>query len=352
MTAIRWPALLLALLMLFACSDPPLQRRQFLQFGTLIDISLAGVDEQRAAAAFDAIEALLEQRNHQWHGWQDGDLKRFNEALARQPAEGVPIPLSLRRLIEDSKYYYRLSGGRFNPAIGKLIAAWGFHDRSQPDWQEIQRLRARLPTMDDLRIEGDRAWSANPDLQLDFGAIAKGLAVAQAAELLQARGIDNFIVNAGGDLLVQGRKTKGSPWVIGIEDPFQGGALATLKMEQPGAVFTSGSYRRFYIDENGRRRQHIIDPRSGEPAQGLRAVSVLHKDPVAADAAATALMLTATAELPAMMQRFGLRQVLVIAEDGKAWATPGWIGQLHWRKDADIHPQPLRIDAQHRNSGK
>ena len=349
---IRWPILLLALLLLGACSDPPVQRRQFLQFGTLIDISLSGVDAQRAEAAFDAIEDLLEERNRQWHGWQDGDLKRFNDALAQQPADGVPVPPSLKRLIDDSKRYYRLSDGLFNPALGKLIAAWGFQGRPQPDRQKIERLRGDLPGMDDLRIEGDRAWSDHPDLQLDFGAIAKGLAIAQAAELLRSRGIDNFIVNAGGDLLVRGRKADGSPWMVGIEDPFQGGALATLAMDASGAVFTSGSYRRFYIDENGQRRQHIIDPRSGEPALGLRAVTVLHEDPVVADVAATTLMLTVPDRLPEMVERFGLQEVLVIAEDREAWATPGWLKRLQWRSGADIHPQPLPKQLQDQGSGK
>jgi len=349
---IRWPILLLALLLLGACSDPPVQRRQFLQFGTLIDISLSGVDAQRAEAAFDAIEDLLEERNRQWHGWQDGGLKRFNDALAQQPAEGVPVPPSLKRLIDDSKRYYRLSDGLFNPALGKLIAAWGFQGQSGPDRKEIERLRGDLPGMDDLRIEEGRAWSDHPDLQLDFGAIAKGLAIAQAAEMLRARGIDNFIVNAGGDLLVRGRKADGSPWVVGIEDPFQGGALATLAMNTPGALFTSGSYRRFYIDENGQRRQHIIDPRSGEPARGLRAVTVLHEEPVIADVAATTLMLTAPERLPEMVERFGLREVLVIAEDRTAWATPGWIERLEWRSGAGIDPRPLTKRLQHRGNGK
>jgi len=349
---IRWSILLLALLLLGACSDPPVQRRQFLQFGTLIDISLSGVDAQRAEAAFDAIEDLLEQRNRQWHGWKDGDLKRFNDALALQPAAGVPVPPSLERLIVDSKRYYRLSDGLFNPALGKLIAAWGFQGRSQPDRWEIERLRGDLPGMDDLRIEGDRAWSDHPDLQLDFGAIAKGLAIAQAAKLLHSHGIDNYIINAGGDLLVRGRKSDGSAWVVGIEDPFQGGALATLAMDDPGAVFTSGSYRRFYIDENGQRRQHIIDPRSAEPARELRAVTVLHEDPVVADVAATTLMLTPPARLSEMIERFGLRQVLVIAEDREAWASSGWIDGLEWRSDTRIHLRPLPKRLQDRDSGK
>ncbi len=319
----RLSALLLAL-MLAACNGASVQQRQFLQFGTLIDISLSGIDDEQAEAALDAIEELLAQRNRQWHAWQDGDLRRFNQALARQPAEGVPIPDSLRRLVNESKRYYRLSGGLFNPAMGKLIAAWGFQGSDRPDPPAIRRLKNHPPTMEDLRIQNHRAWSEHPDLQLDFGAIAKGLAVQQAGELLRQRGIGNFIVNAGGDLLVSGRKADGSPWVIGIEDPFAGGALATLPMGRGGALFTSGSYRRYVTDGQGKRRQHIIDPRNGEPGEGLRSATVLHPDPVAADVAATVLMLADPQRLPELQQRFGLEEFLVIGEDGAAWISPGW----------------------------
>ena len=316
------PAFLL--LVLAGCSDGQVWQRQFLQFGTLIDISIAGVERERAEAAFDAIEALFAKRNRQWHAWEDSDLTRFNRALAAQPPEGVPIPPSLRRLIDDSLRYYRLSEGRFNPALGRLIAAWGFQGNAQPDAAAIARLRADPPGMDDLRTLGDRAWSEHPSLQLDFGAIAKGLAVAQAGELLRQRGIDNFIVNAGGDLLARGHKAGGAPWVIAIEDPFRGGVLATLELQPGGAVFTSGSYRRYAIDDNGQRRHHIIDPRSAAPSRTVRSATVWHDDPVAADAAATTLMLTDPGNIPLMARRFGLREWLVVTEDGKRIASPGW----------------------------
>lgn len=333
--------LILLLLGLAACTGEPVHQRQFLQFGTLIDISVSGVDARRAEAAFDAVEQLLAERNRQWHAWEDGDLKRFNDALAAQPTEGVPVPPSLRRLIDDSKRYYRVSDGLFNPALGKLIAAWGFQGREQPDRALIERIRQDLPTMDDLRIEDNRAWSDNPFLQLDFGAIAKGLAVAQTGDLLLQHGIRHFIVNAGGDLLVRGRKSDDEPWVIGIENPFRGGALATLAMAGDGAVFTSGSYRRYYIDEQGRRRQHIIDPRTGEPATSIRSVTVLLDDPVAADAAATALMLTEPERLPEMLQRLAVREALVIAEDRQAWISPGWKDRLIWSDRIGPKPQPI-----------
>ena len=339
----RQLTLMLLLLVLAGCTGQPVQQRQFLQFGTLIDISVSGVDPADAEAAFDAIEALLAERNRQWHAWADGDLKRFNDALAMQPAEGVEIPPSLRRLISDSKRYYRISDGLFNPALGRLIAAWGFQADQQPDPELIERIRNKLPTMEQLRIEGDRAWSGNPYLQLDFGAIAKGLAIEQVGQLLRQRGIDNFIINAGGDLLVRGTRDDGAAWVIGIEDPFEGGALATLEMPGGGAVFTSGSYRRFYIDEQGRRRQHIIDPRSGEPATRLRSATVFHDDPVAADVAATTLMLAEPERLGEMMRRFGLKETLVITEQRQAWVSPGWSRQLLWRKNAAIRPVGIGI---------
>ena len=320
------------LLLLSACQPQQRYQQQFLQFGTLIDITLVSDNEKRAFNTFEQIEALLQQRHHQWHGWRDGALKRFNDALAS--GQSAPIPAILRELIEDSKKYFTLSDGRFNPALGKLIAAWGFHAEQQPDRTAIKQIQQNLPGMDDLLIANHQARSRNPNLQLDFGAIAKGLAIRQIAQLIHQQGIDRFIINAGGDIYANPGQVDAG-WRIAIENPFFEQAHAqrivgAITLKQPRSIFTSGNYRRFAIDPDGRKRNHIIDSKSGEPSRNTSSATVLTADPVLADVAATTLMLTPPAELAQTTRKLGVSEFLVITEQHQAYLSPSMRQRIEW----------------------
>ncbi len=334
-----------------ACQKPPASYQQsFLQFGTLIDITLVSDNAARANKTFDQIEVLLKARHRQWHGWRDGELMRFNKALEKTVKTGrsIAIPPVLRELISASKHYYALSDGLFNPALGRLIAAWGFHQSQQPDYALIKRLQTNPPGMDDLIIEQGRARSRNANLQLDFGAIAKGLAVRQMATLIRHNQISDFIINAGGDVFAAGRDIDPG-WRIAIENPFfathkTARTVGKIIVHDPLSIFTSGNYRRFYRDKNGIRRNHIINPKSGEPSRHISSVTIVTKDPVLADAAATTLMLTPLSALADMSARFGIDEYLVITEQHQAYLSRRMDARIEWRPDMSltkhIIPQP------------
>jgi thiamine biosynthesis lipoprotein len=332
---------LLALL-LAACQHLATYKQSYLQFGTLIEVTVVSSQRKRVLAAFDAIDQLLERRHSDWHGWLDGDLSRFNLALQGNPADGVTVPPSLRRLIAESRIYYRLSGQRFNPALGKLIAAWGFHDNSRTDPQTIQQIQQSIPGMDDLVIENNRARSLNPHLQLDFGGIAKGLAIEEIAALLQQEQLNNFIVNAGGDVFARGSKS-GAAWRIAVEDPFAEGIIASIELQPGQAVFTSGNYRRWFQDEGKPRRHHIIDPRSGAPSEYISSATVLHADPVRADAAATSLMLTHPDDIAQVAHSLGIEQFVVITEDRRAYCSKPLCAHLKWLQDDRLEVELLGV---------
>ncbi len=314
---------------LIACQPHRLQQQSFLQFGTLIEVTLVTNRTDRADDAFAAIERLLQKRHQDWHGWQDGDLSDFNRNLATATDAGVTIPASLRTLIDASKRYYRLSQGRFNPALGKLIAAWGFHESSTLDQALVEQIQQDMPGMDDLSVRDQRATSLNPHLQLDFGGIAKGLALVEIRDLLLRFEIENFIANAGGDVFAAGRKPHAN-WTVAIEDPFAAGAIAAIDLAADSAVFTSGDYRRFFAAGDQPRRHHIIDPITGAPARHASSATVVHHDPVLADAAATALMLTPVAAIRPMAEQLGISQFLVITQDRRAFCSVELEQQLQW----------------------
>lgn len=325
----------LSFLMLSACERHGIHQRSFLQFGTLIDITLSEVEREKAQQSFNEIESYLSKRHSDWHGWQPGVLNRFNLSLNEHPQSAHAIPPELKNLISLSDRYHRISGGLFNPAMGRLISAWGFHANETPDYVEIERIKQDIPLMTDLIIEDGKARSANPALQLDFGAIAKGLAVKEIADSLVSQQINHFIINAGGDVFSSGSKY-GKNWRIAIENPFEQGVIAGVEMEYAGSIFTSGNYRRFYIDENQTRRHHIIDPHTGEPAKSISSATVMHQNPVIADIAATTLMMTAIDQLAIMAAKLNITDYLIITENHEAWVSPSMAKRIEWLEGENL----------------
>jgi thiamine biosynthesis lipoprotein len=263
-----------------------LVEQQLLEFGTIIEITMITADLARAERLLAEIERRLRIQRNQWHAWEDSDLTRFN--LALQLNSRAEVSDSLAYLLQLSRYYHDVTGGLFNPALGKLVAAHGFHG-SEPDMNTIAQIKRDIPGMQDLRIETNSAVSSNPHLQIDLGGIAKGYAVGLLSDYLDSNGIDHYIINAGGDMVTAGNRF-GRPWRIGIQNPFAPGVVARLEIEGKHSLFTSGNYhRRYWRGEN--LAHHIIDPRSGEPSSGQSSATVLTGDPVLADVAATALMI-------------------------------------------------------------
>lgn len=232
------------------------------------------------------IEHKLSTQHKQWHAWEDSDLTRFNAAL-RQNSK-AQVPASLAPLLKLSRDYYDATNGLFNPALGKLIAAYGFHGR-EADMSTVSQIRHDIPGMHHLKIAGEIALSNNPHLQIDLGGIAKGYAVGLISRYLDENAIEHYIINAGGDMAIAGNRF-GHPWRIAIKNPFAPGVVASLEIEGKYNLFTSGNYERQY-QRGENRAHHIIDPRNGRPATGQSSATVLGNDPVRADVAATALMI-------------------------------------------------------------
>ncbi len=169
----------------------------------------------------------------------------------------------------------------------------------------------------DLRLDGRRVSSRSPQVAIDFGGYLKGVALDRAAAILRAHGVGNALINIGGNVMALGRKN-GEPWRVGIQHPRQPGALATLELADGEAVGTSGDYQR-YFEVGGQRYSHLIDPRSGEPAQHTRALTVLIPGGAQAGMRSDALskpLFIAGASWPALAERLGVTHVLRVDADG------------------------------------
>ncbi len=300
------------LVWLSACEPrQQLFEQRILQFGTVIDITIIHSDVTETERALADVEKQLQLYQSYWHAWEDSDLYRFNQALNQSKL--TPVPESLRELISLSQDYYRSSQQLFNPALGKLIAAYGFHGNNSADEALVSAIRKDLPTIQDLKIENQLARSTNPNLQLDFGGIAKGYAMAKIAAHLKSAGFKHFLINAGGDVLVAGERF-GKPWTIAVQNPFAPGAIASIQLSGDHQIFTSGNYRRFYR-KNGRIVHHIIDPRSGKPSDRISSATVLATDAVLADVAATTLMIDGWQNHQLLANSLGVQDYLIINDD-------------------------------------
>ncbi|MCH6564233.1 MAG: FAD:protein FMN transferase [Proteobacteria bacterium] len=317
--------LLIGVILLAGCEQQPhLVEQRILQFGTVIDVSLVHHDLAKSEQTLIEIEQLLSAYRQSWHAWEDSELSRFNLALGSSGA--VKVPASLLELITLSQRYYLSSNRLFNPALGKLIAAYGFHGQADIDEELIKIIQRDLPTMADLEIQDRLAISRNPHLQLDFGGIAKGYAIGLIASHLDRLGFEHYLINAGGDLITSGNKL-GKAWRIGVKNPFEPGAIASIGLLGKQALFTSGNYQRFYLN-NDETVHHIIDPRSGEPSKHISSATVLTSDPVLADVAATTLMIDGLNNYRSLAGSLGIEDYMIIDDQQRITISGSLAGKI------------------------
>lgn len=317
--------LILAIACSAGCTSPARQYDySILTFGTLLDITLYDVDKAQAENAFEILQQDFDQYHRNWSPWTDGDLAQLNEKL--QQGIESQLPDHLIPLIRDSIELSRLSNDYYNPAIGKLINLWQFHkyqddDIQPPDAGKIRALVNSNPRLSDLRINAQNTiLSDNPDVLLNFGAFAKGYAIALSIRRLQELNIHNAVINAGGDLSVIGQHGD-RPWNIGIRHPREDSILASVEVQDDESVFTSGDYERYYFYQ-GKRYHHILDPATGYPTQDSQSVTVIHHDAGRADAAATALFVAGSKHWREIARKMGIHLVMLIDANGDIQMTP------------------------------
>lgn len=316
---------LLLALAVSACNPPgdSVYHDQFFAFGTLVDITLYGVEPGLAETISSQIESEFNTLHTEWHAWQPGPLLSINEQLAQHQA-AIADP-GIIQLLAEANRLSLVSEGLFNPVIGNLIALWGFHDNALPigtlpDRSAIETLVAENPSAEDIVIKGNRVVTSNPAVAYDLGGFAKGLAIDRAIERLRESGIEHAIINAGGDLRAIGQRGE-RPWRIGIRHPREPGILASIETGGDDSVFTSGDYERFF-EVDGERYHHIIDPRSGYPAIETMSVTVIHSDATTADAAATALFVAGPDHWQGVARNMGIRFVMLIDSQGTIHMNP------------------------------
>jgi len=316
-------AVLVALVLAGCGRDAPVSRESYV-FGTRVEVLVWGQGKEAAETAIGEVLREFDRLHRTYHAWQPSDLHALNAAIAA----GKPHKVSpeLAGLIRESTALSAQGAHLFDPGVGRLVALWGFHSDEfkpqLPDAGKLAELQKAHPSIADLKLDGDTVTSRNRAVALDFGGYLKGVALDRAAAILRAKGINNALINIGGNVMALGSKG-GTPWRVGIQHPRSPAPLATLELRDGEAIGTSGDYQRFF-ELDGRRYCHLIDPRSGEPSSGTEAVTVLvspgEKAGMLSDVTSKPLFI-AGAEWPRLAVTLGQRQVLRVDAGGKVQVT-------------------------------
>lgn len=329
-------ALLLALLAgvwLNSKPEPTLQNFQLFALGTLIEVQIAdSITPTQFQQTQTDMMALLDTFETRWSVLRDGELAAVNRQLAEDAQ--APFSPALRADFLKARSICQKSQGLFDPAIGNWVALWGFENEEEPrttppSVAEIAALKP--PSWCDAQITDDSVHLPASGTRLNFGGMAKGRAVDLLLQQLRDTGVDNAIVNAGGDLRVSGKHPKRA-WRIGIRDPRAAGAhvaIAAVALNDGEALFSSGDYER-YFEFEGQRFHHLIDPRTGSPASTATSATVLHTDAALADAAATALFVAGPDHAAQVAQDLGIEFWMIIGRDGVPVSSPALEARLEW----------------------
>ncbi|HEX2605112.1 MAG TPA: FAD:protein FMN transferase [Oxalicibacterium sp.] len=269
-----------------------------------------------------AIQAELDLVVAQMSTWDAAsDLSRFNAATA---GSWHPLPAEFFQVLQYGLQVAAASGGAYDPTAGALVNAWGFGPVARygdsnfvaPDKEQLDAARA-LCGWQKLELDAaTRCAHQSGGMYIDLSAIAKGYGVDQVARRLLQLGLEDFLVEVGGELRGEGVKPDGQPWWVALEQPLADAPACgtqhvpwmneTIAALHGWSVATSGDYRR-YFETDHTRYSHTIDPRNGWPiSNGLASVTVLHRESMPADAWSTALGVLGADEGCALANQLGL----------------------------------------------
>jgi thiamine biosynthesis lipoprotein len=284
--------------------------------GTSVSVYFWSDDDAKAAQAADAVFAEMKRLDELMTTWlPDSEVSRVNAAAGVAPVAVSDETFAVIARAQDIAVRTR---GVFDITVGAFRGLWKFDqdmDGTLPDPAEVKR---RLALIGYQHLVLDRAkrtvFLRKQGMSITLGGIAKGYAVDRCAELLRKLGFKSFMMQAGGDMYVAGKKGT-DPWVVGIRDPrdFEGRYFATAPVEDH-SFSTSGDYERGFV-KGGVRYHHILDPRTGQPAHASRSVTIRARDAFTADAWSKVMFILGPKEALQVIQREKLEDFEVIWVD-------------------------------------
>ncbi len=290
---------------LVACGKPQKEYNYstFL-FGAPCNITFYYIGDDAAKEIIDVIDLELTRL--------DSLLNRFSDKslVSELNRNGqVKAPSDIIYLVNFSDSVSRMTDGLFDITVAPLLAAWGFYTRGDDKLPTDQEITSAMKLVGYQKIEiEDDLITLEPGMSVDFGGIAQGYAADRAALILRQRHAKSAIIDIGGEVLTIGRAPQNRPWRIGIRNPRGKGIIETVEL-QDSAVSTSGDYEKFFIIDD-QRYPHIINPKTGQPAQEFASVTVFADNATLADAFSTAIAIMGPVKGIQFLDSLGMRGII------------------------------------------
>ena len=262
--------------------------------GMMLGTTLHVVADVKGISSQELYAAVMELDREAKASMSIYDSTSLLSRLNRNETDSVARHVAFNLRLADS--IGALSDGRYDVTVKPLVEAWGFAGKERAENPNIDSI-LEFVGREKVRVEGGRLVKDDPRVQLDFNSVAKGYTVDLLAELVEKYGAENYIVDIGGEVRCRGFNRQGQAWRIGVETPFDGnmsnGEYLQKRIQMTdGGLATSGNYRRFYLDKDGNKVAHTIDPRTGRSALS-RLLSVTVVAPTCAEADALGTMFLA-----------------------------------------------------------
>jgi FAD:protein FMN transferase len=295
--------------------------------GTVINVTVWHEDDTKAETAIAAVMAEMRRIDQQYSPFSPtSELSRVNEQAPKSTAEHpMPISAEMASILQQANHYSELSNGAFDVTFASLARYYDYRKGLKPTDEQFKEL---VPQINYKFIHLDTIHNTvyfdHPKVYIDFGGIAKGFAVDRGAEILQKFGIVHANVSAGGDSRVLGDKL-GKPWLVGIRNPRaedKNAVAITLPLENC-AISTSGDYERFFIDKDGQRVHHIINPKTGKSPHGIISVSVIGPKGFDTDPLTKTIFIMGPEKGLALIESLPGFDAVVITESGKVLYSKG-----------------------------
>lgn len=244
--------------------------------------------------------------------------------IYRLNAEGSALlSRDAQAVLEAALELCRKTEGALDISVYPIVREWGF-TTGQYSVPDDSRLELLLENVDYSRVEISGNHAVVPQgMMVDLGSVAKGYTGDQIAKILAGGGVDSALINLGGNVQAVGARPDGSPWRIGVKSPMDEGNIGVLSVEDK-AVVTSAGYERYFQDEDGNIYWHIIDPKTGRPAQsGLSSVTVIADQGLYCDGLSTALFVMGKEDALDFWRQYGDFEAILVTQQGEVFVTEG-----------------------------
>lgn len=292
-----------------------------LAMGTFVSMTLLHPSkdqaEQAMERAFEEIDRL------------SGLMSRYDQASAvtfvNKEGRARDLPPELVQVISSALHFYSLTGGAFDitvkPVVDLFQEKLGNDKKTWPTENELKDL-LRLVDSRKVELQGNSLHFKDSGMGITLDGIAKGFIVDRASSVLTTQGIENHLINAGGDIRTRGTKEGGRPWTVAIQDPLKRKNYPDVVTMKDGAIATSGNYEVYFDQE--KMFHHIVDPKTGFSPHLSTSVSIMAKTTMEADALATGVFVMGPEQGTRFVDGVPSCQSLIISKDGTSLRSKGW----------------------------